>query len=159
MTSAPKYTKPEIERRWLVERSARGALGKPEASRRIEDRYIVGTRLRLRKVEHPDGVVTLKLGKKYGALRGGFEHVVTVYLDEQEYNVLAALAAKVVTKRRYAVAGGSIDEYIRPEFGPLIFEVEFASLAEATAYTAPSFVGPEITGNSKYSGFSVATEA
>jgi CYTH domain-containing protein len=159
MIGAPKYSQPEIERRWLVEHTDFGALARSKPFRHIEDRYIVGTRLRLRKIEHPDGVVTFKLGKKYGARCEGIEHVVSMYLDEQEYNVLAALATNVTRKRRYAVAGGSIDEYIYPNTGPLIFEVEFASVAEARAYTAPSFVGLEVTGNSTYSGFTIASEA
>ena len=49
----PKYARFELERRWLVDTTRRPSLdGYPMTV--IEDRYIDGTRLRLRRMSRPD---------------------------------------------------------------------------------------------------------
>src|SRR5579859_5022538 len=64
MTTEPNYAIAEVERRWLTERSELGPLD-GLAHREIEDRYITGTQLRLRKVTGAGGEPVLKLCKKY----------------------------------------------------------------------------------------------
>ena len=60
MSAPPPYTKPEIERRWLV--PAESLLGSsPERVRVIDDHYIHGTRLRLRKVTESGQCTVYKL--------------------------------------------------------------------------------------------------
>jgi hypothetical protein len=61
----PKYARLELERRWLVDTARRPALDGLGITV-IEDRYIDGTRLRLRRMSRPDlGEVKWKLTKKY----------------------------------------------------------------------------------------------
>ena len=59
----PKYARVEFERRWLVDASARPPLDGLSFTL-IEDRYIEGTRLRLRRMARGARTV-LKLTKKY----------------------------------------------------------------------------------------------
>jgi len=157
MPVRPKYSLPEFERRWLVPDPNRvpGPLVGP---RQVEDRYLVGTRLRLRRVTDAQGRVSAKLGKKYGAEAGAFESIVNIYLDMAEYARLAELPAYRSRKRRYSLEGGSLDVYVQPRADLCIFEIELASAAEIRRYRPPSFVGREITGDSRYSGFAIALE-
>lgn len=122
----------------------------------IEDRYILNTRLRLRKVTESGRSPIYKLGKKYESESSGTHQVVTTYLTENEYSVFARLPAKIARKRRCSLYGGSLDVYEHLEVELQVFEIEFASVEEAAAYVPPPFVGREITSETKYSGFALA---
>lgn len=146
-----KYSLPEIERRWLVEidlEMAKSLYGVPFT--RIEDIYFPETRLRLRKMTASDGAVQYKLCKKYGKQTPLSEPITNLYLSEGEYALLAALPGKRIQKRRYKIEGGSLDVFELPADAPAIFEKEFPSEAEASAYTPPVFVGKEVTADSAY---------
>ena len=155
MSDAPKYSAIEIERRWLADLAAVGDLSSA-AFREIEDLYISGSRLRVRKVSDPNGGVSFKFGKKYGKRSSASEAVTNVYLSEAEYRLLAALPGLVALKRRYNVAGGALDVYHQPRSGLAIFEVEFDDETAAESYRPPHFVTREITSDSEFSGFAVA---
>lgn len=96
-----KYAHVERERRWLLA----AVPDLPEHARRltIVDRYVRGTRLRLREVTEA-GTVTRKLGQKarLGPGAGEVAHT-TMYLDDAEWDVLTSLPAEVVTKVRTLV--------------------------------------------------------
>ena len=62
MASESKYARIEFERRFLLERLPADV--KVVAVRRIVDRYIEGTRLRLREIIDPDGAGVYKLAQK-----------------------------------------------------------------------------------------------
>ena len=94
MSTSPPYTKPEVERRWLVPADV-AFESMAERERRIEDRYIDGTRLRLCKVVEAGRTTVYKLGKKYESDTLGRHHVVTTYLSELEFEVFAALPARI----------------------------------------------------------------
>jgi CYTH domain-containing protein len=151
----PKYSLPEIERRWLVDRTLVPALDELPW-RQIDDKYIERGRLRLRTMRSSDGDVIYKFGKKYPSPAGKFEQIVNIYLTPAEFDVLSNLPGVSVTKRRYLIQGGALDVYADSPQSPLIFEREFASAAEAAAFTPPNFVTLEVTGNSQYSGFALA---
>jgi CYTH domain-containing protein len=147
----PKYARLEIERRWLVQRPVTALVG-GASWRDIEDRYLAGTRLRLRTVVSQDDSRQWKFCKKYGASPGEpFEPIANLYLSEAEHAVLAQLPATVIRKRRYRVAEGSLDVYTQPA-GVVIFEAEFESEAEARAFEPPFFVEREVTGEEAFSG-------
>lgn len=151
----PKYAKFEVERRWLVEPGAAKSL-KDGRAREIEDLYLPGTGLRLRKVSEPGVQSVFKLCKKYGKSSALCEGVTNLYLSEAEYLLLRSrLVGEPIKKVRYEVAGGALDDYgaSQPQ---AIFEVEFSSEAEAATYTPPAFVGAEVTGNPAYSGARLA---
>ncbi len=151
----PKYAGIEIERRWLVAPEAVSP-SMSERTRRIEDRYIQGTRLRLRAVHEEGKAPVYKLGKKYESRDPGSQAVVTAYLSEAEYEALSCLAARVSIKKRLSVGGGSLDVYEAPALGFHVFEVEFESLAQAHGFLPPGFVGREVTGDPEYTGFALA---
>lgn len=153
MSASPKYAIAEVERRWLVELSAVGPL-EALAFREIEDLYLLGTGLRLRKVLQPSGGAVFKFCKKYGKTSLLSQPTTNLYLSEAEYNLLAQLSGRRVRKRRYAIAGGALDLYDRGELA--VFEVEFQSEAEAERYIPPSFVREEVTNNASYSGAALA---
>jgi CYTH domain-containing protein len=151
----PKYTIEEIERRWLADASRLGDFQSCPC-RTIQDRYISGTRLRLRKIEPAAGDAIYKLCKKYGRTAGYVEPITNIYLSAAEYTALLSLDGRSVRKVRYAFAGGSLDIYANPNAGLAIFEIEFASTAAAISYVPPSFVREEITDNPHYSGAGLA---
>lgn len=151
----PKYSLEEIERRWLADPSLVGDFeGSPH--RIIQDRYLAGTGLRLRKIEPADGEAVYKLGKKYGKTGSCVEPITNIYLSSQEYSALCGLDGRSVRKIRYAFAGGSLDLYSNPNYGLIIFELEFSSVDAAGRYLPPAFVREEITGNPRYSGAALA---
>lgn len=154
----PKYARMEIERRWLVDASAVCEVT-DAPYRLIEDLYVTGSRLRLRKITDPSGNALFKFGKKYGKRSPLSEPVTTLYLSEVEYQQLARVAGFGASKRRYAIAGGSLDVYQRPRPGLMIFELEFDDEAAARRFRPPDFVTQEITGDAAFSGFALARGA
>lgn len=162
--TAPKYSRIEFERRWLVENRRAGTLAAAPASR-ILDRYLDGTRLRLRRLEAVDGTITLKLCKKYGDAPAGRESITNLYLSPAEYGLLARLPGWQVAKRRHRLAAfagiedcgsGSLDHYQGAGDALWLFEREFADAAAAEACRAPPFCEREITGEADYSGAALA---
>ena len=151
----PKYSLPEIERRWLVARDQVQSLGVAPA-RKIEDKYLSSGRLRLRAVSLSGAPTIIKLGKKYQRAKDEPEQVVTIYLTESEYVGLLALPGTSARKLRYAVAEGALDVYEFPECGSVIFEVEFGNEAHAAAYEPPNFDGEEVTHQAAFSGYALA---
>ncbi len=95
-----KYAVVERERRFRV-------AGLPEGvveSREIVDRYLTGTRLRLREVRGPDGTVVRKLGHKVRLTEGPAEVACTnLYLDDQEWAALTGLPGRLLRKTRHLV--------------------------------------------------------
>ena len=82
-----KYAKVERERRWLLD----GLPPFPDDARqvRIVDRYLHGTRLRLREVTETDGTVVRKLGHKVRLGDDAREVACTsLYLDDAEWAAL-----------------------------------------------------------------------
>lgn len=136
----PKYSLLEIERRWSVDSTLLPPLeGMPFLE--IEDRYLAGTRMRLRRVTGSQGPSVYKLCKKYGPTAPWVEPITNLYLTEREYEVLRDLHAKVVRKRRYRVEGGSLD--IFEDGRAPVFEIEFDSEGEARMYSPPGFAVTE----------------
>jgi CYTH domain-containing protein len=152
----PKYALLEIERRWLVPRgSVVSLLTGP--FRLIEDKYLAGGELRLRSIsEASGGAKVFKLGKKYAPVSPGQRPVVSVYLSEEEARAISSLAGRYGRKQRFSVPPGSLDLYLVPEHPFAVFEVEFTSKSASAAYVPPSFVGEEVTGDAKYSGFALS---
>src|SRR5580765_7529092 len=122
-----KYAKVERERRWLL--SALPAFPDDSRQVRIVDRYLVGTRLRLRDVTEADGTVVRKLGHKV-RLGGDAREVActSLYLDDGEWAALAVLPADVLGKTRVVVpyAGTTIalDVFEPPLAGLVLAEID-----------------------------------
>jgi len=117
-----RYARLEDERRFLLG-SLPDAVSEP---RLIEDRYVTGTRLRLRRVTDDRGEVR-KLGHKVRVDDEGASAVwhTSLYLDDAEYEVLSALEASTITKRRWSLRGGGCaDEFLGPLHGLVLLEGE-----------------------------------
>lgn len=154
MTEIPKYALLEIERRWLVDLEAVGSLeGVPYWE--IDDLYIEGTRMRLRRMA-ADSEVIYKLCKKYGKQSDLSQPITNLYLTESEYNALSGLPGIRVRKRRYRVAEGGLDTF--PDSSPrtVLYEAEFPDVDSAMIYVPPPFVTREITGDASYEALSLA---
>jgi CYTH domain-containing protein len=117
-----KYAVVERERRYLVGSLPEGVTGTKE----IVDRYVTGTRLRLREVQECDGATVRKLTQKVRVTDGpGEVACTTCYLHDEEWAVLAALPARTVRKTRHVVARDgwlvAVDEY---DDGALVAEID-----------------------------------
>jgi CYTH domain-containing protein len=99
-----KYARIERERRFLLD----GLPDLPGARvLRITDRYLDGTRLRLRRVEEDGRDAVLKLGQKIPT-EAGIAHT-TMYLDGDEQGVLLRLPAHELHKTRHLLDGWAVD--------------------------------------------------
>lgn len=145
----PKYARLELERRWLVDTARRPALD-GQWMTVIEDRYIDGTRLRLRRMARPDlGEVKWKLTKKYECADPAQRPIVTSYLTEGEYKGLLALPGRDLVKRRYHLpfAGRywSLDVFEGPLLGLEAVECEAEDPAALAALAPPDWALREVT--------------
>lgn len=127
----------------------------------IEDRYITGTRLRLRRMTPAGGgIAALKLTKKYEADDPIARPIVTAYLDEAEFAVFACLPASGIVKRRYTLAVGgnafSLDRFEGALVPLEIAEIEWPDDAGLRALQAPSWAVREITNDPRYQGSALA---
>jgi len=146
----PKYARLELERRWLVDGDARPPL-KGGYGTLIEDRYILGSRIRLRRMSRPDlRQTTWKLTKKYEAIDPAARPIVTTYLTEAEFDLLRTLPAHDLVKRRYHLSmedsGWSIDLFEGPLQGLETIECEAGDRATLDALRPPHWALHEITG-------------
>jgi CYTH domain-containing protein len=156
----PKYAHIERERRFLVDPGRRPELaGLPFVL--IEDRYIQGTRLRLRRMlDSADGRCVLKLTKKYEAEDPLVRPIVTVYLNEQEYRAISALPARLLAKRRYPICVASVefglDVFLEPLVGLELAEIECADDAELRAIARPEWVLSDVSYDPQFQGGNLA---
>ena len=154
----PKYAIVERERRFLVDPALMPALD-PAAARLIEDRYLPGTNLRLRKVTAPGVVPVFKLGKKYPGAGLSSRPMTNIYLDAAEHAMLAALSAAPLTKRRYDVGGGFvIDVFDGALSGLVLAEVSADDEAALAAVAVPAWCMAEVTDDPAYAGGTLAIE-
>ena len=151
-----RFAMPEWERRFLLHRFPANV--SVVRVRQILDRYIVGTRLRLRRISDPDGTAVFKLTQKLSeGATGAFQGLLTtIYLAKAEYDLLAALPARVLEKTRHSVPPLGIDVFNKELTGLFLAEAEFRSAEAATAFEPPSFVAQEVTSDSRFTGASLA---
>lgn len=127
----------------------------------LEDRYLDGTRLRLRRETDPQGAVRVwKIARKYGATALGVEPMTNLYLTPEEHALLASLPGATLVKRRHPVWEGPVryvvDVFEEPLGGHMIAEVELVHPDALWALQPPSWCGDEITGDAAFSGAALA---
>lgn len=152
-----KYAKIERERRFLLDKFPTNA--NVVRIRRITDRYIDGTALRLREQSEDRGSATsFKLTQKIPARAGGAQQgfITTMYLAHDEFSVLAQLSSKQLSKTRYSVPPFGIDVFEGPLEGLLLAEAEFASATEADGLTLPPFILHEVSSEKRFTGGELA---
>jgi CYTH domain-containing protein len=145
---AGKYARYELERRWLLERLPDGA----DAGSLIVDRYIEGTRLRLRHAEPPHEQFKLTQKEAPAPPDYALTVITTIYLTAEEYAVLAALPARVLRKRRHHFGRYSIDVFEGELAGLILAETEFAAEEEMRAHPLPEFAVRDVSDDVRYTG-------
>ncbi|MFE0462271.1 hypothetical protein ACFW1A_23765 [Kitasatospora sp. NPDC058965] len=155
MTRPGKYALVERERRFLL-------AGPPDpaaatAVRVITDRYVTGTRLRLRRVELDGGGCELKFTQKVPASgAGAIQGLITnTYLSQAEYDVLAVLPAEVLTKTRFSLPPLGVDVFDGRLAGLVLAEAEFGTDEEAASFAPPADAVAEVTDDSRFTGGSL----
>ena len=153
MTHSLKYAVVERERRFLVAGVPEGVLGTKE----ISDRYVIGTRLRLREVRELDGTLVRKLGHKVRISEGPADVACTnFYPSDQEWALLEALTARTLRKKRHVVQRDgwtvSVDQH---EDGTLVAEIDDR---DQPSTLVPSWleVLEDVSDDEKWTGASLA---
>lgn len=158
-----KYACLEIERRYLLKELPAGLI-EQGYSWDIVDRYILNTRLRLRRMTSPsNGTIILKLGQKYReAGQDPTQTTMTnIYLDEAEYGCLSQLEANELVKKhyRYAYAGRTYttEVFEGPLQGLILAEIETETAQELAALPFPTFAFKDVTDEPFFTGGFLAT--
>ena len=148
-----KYARVERERRFLL--ASPPPASAVTASRRITDRYLPGTRLRLRRVEYPNSeACEFKFTQKVPADRPGYVQglITNTYLSATEYDLLASLPAEVLSKTRFSVPPLSIDVFDPPLHGLVLADVEFTTDEAARSFLLPPAAIAEVTDDARFTG-------
>jgi CYTH domain-containing protein len=147
-----KYARAEIERRFLL-------AGVPDGQEvltvhEIADRYLDGTRLRLRRMVEVGGPTALKLTQKLPEPDGHGRQgaLTTLYLSEDEYAALAVLPAATLSKSRLSIARYGVDVFHGHLEGLHLAETEFESVQDAAAFRPAAFCRAEVTADGRFSG-------
>lgn len=152
-----KYTRVEYERRFLVSpRTEWRTLVEPY-SKTFEDKYLRGTRLRLRVLTDSDtGRRVLKLNKKHESISPYFRMVSRILLSPGEYELLDTLDGDRLKKTRYyhRYLGRifSIDLFEGELYGLVICETEAGDQPDLMLAKPPSYTKLEVTADPFFDG-------
>ena len=150
-----KYARVEWERRFLLEHFP------PDATvtqvRRIIDRYVEGTSLRLRRQFDAEGNTVLKLSQKLRSEASGARQglITTMYLKEDEFALLSTLPARILTKTRHSIPPFGVDVFEGELQGLIMAEAEFNSAAEASELKLQPFIACEVSDDVRFAGGSL----
>jgi CYTH domain-containing protein len=147
-----KYARVELERRFLLAGVPEGA--EVLAVHEIDDRYLDGTRLRLRRMARVGGPTQLKLTQKVPDADGHGRQgeLTTLYLSEAEHAALAQMPAAALSKSRLSIAPYGVDVFHGALAGLVLAEVEFASVEAAAALVPDAFCRAEVTADRRFTG-------
>jgi CYTH domain-containing protein len=158
MNNLNKYAHIERERRFLL-LAPPPDLDLEGTYSRIIDRYIPDTRMRLRRMETPNGrVLAYKMTQKFVQENQPAHQcmITNIYLEVHEYEKMACLGGIELIKRRYHYHDDdirySIDVFSGPLRGLVLAEVESLSDAELLGLRPPSFALCEVTNNQFFTG-------
>ena len=161
MTKGLKYARVENERRFLLARLPEEVA--PAGFEQLDDLYLDGTRLRLRRVCSPAGEpIEHKLTQKLLHPSGDPARriLTTLYLDTGEYALFARLPGRRLSKRRHRhVHGGhtfAMDVFSEPLAGLVLAELEGSNEAELAAQPLPPFAHCEVTAEPLFTGGALA---
>jgi CYTH domain-containing protein len=151
-----KYARVEIERRFLLAGVPREA--DVLAMNEIDDRYLDGTRVRLRRMAQVGGATQLKLTQKVPDPCGGARQgtLTTLYLSEAEHAAFARLPAAALRKSRLSIAPYGVDVFHGELEGLYLAEAEFSSLEDAAALVPAAFCRAEVTADRRFTGGELA---
>ena len=147
-----KYAQRERERRFLIAGLPPGEIVRTQV---LTDRYIDGTRIRLRRPDETSASgssTTYKLTQKVPAADGSPGLITTFYVNEAEYARLSELPARVLSKTRYSIPPFGVDVFGGELAGLFIAEVEFDSEEELRSFATPTFAIAEVTHDPRFTG-------
>jgi CYTH domain-containing protein len=155
-----KYTRVEYERRFLVEPHSDWRSSVELYSKTFEDKYIRGSRLRLRILTDSDtGRRVIKLSKKFESSSAYFQTIGRIILSPAEYELLCGLEGDSLKKTRYyhIYLGRvfSIDVFEDELEGLVLCETEADGLEELMSATPPPYAKHEVTENPFFTGASL----
>jgi CYTH domain-containing protein len=163
MNAAPlsmKYARVEREQRFLL--AAVPAQLNAVPAKIIYDRYVSGTRLRLRVVDDSGRDPILKLGQKImmaGDLPMAVAHT-TMYLDRDDYEALSAMPAQELYKTRREVQLNEItvavDEFQGDLEGLVLAEVDLGEHGVPISELPIPYLA-EVTGDERFTGGKLAS--
>jgi CYTH domain-containing protein len=153
-----KYARRELELRFLLAEIPPGHI---ERAAEILDRYLEGTRLRLRKTiertaEH-GAQVFYKLTQKVPAPDGSPGLITTVYLSEDEYERLATIPALVLEKTRFSIPPFVVDVFGGQRAGLFLAEAELTTNLEVRHFAAPQWAIADVTNDVRFTGGRIVT--
>jgi len=158
MADLPKYAHWVAERRFLVDSRNMPQLKAADA-RLIEDLYIDGGRLRLRKITLPGGAEPeFKLAKKYAADNPMIGPMTNLYLNAEEYAALSVLPGARLSKRRHKVGAFVVDVFEGGLKGLVLAECEATNRMAAMAFDVPAWCVREVTTELEYTGWRLAQQ-
>ncbi|UIJ35507.1 hypothetical protein [Allobranchiibius sp. GilTou73] len=148
-----KYAVVERERRFLVNSIPEGVV----ESIQITDRYVEGSRLRLREMVWPDGRRVRKLGHKVRLTDGPAAVACTsMYLDDAEWALLRQLPARTLQKVRHRVSREdwqiAVDQL---EDGTLLAEIDDG---DTPSSTLPAWldIATDVSADERWTGAALA---
>ena len=151
-----KYARVERERRFLL---AAAPAGTPTRRFLIEDHYLRGTRLRLRRMTDlnaPGARVFYKLTQKIPTAAGTPGLITNLYLSAAEYAALVGVPGDVIRKVRSSFPPLGVDVFEGSLSGLVLAEAEFETAAEEARFRPPAGVIAEVTADSRFTGGSLA---
>ena len=158
---AAKYSRIEYARRFVVAPESDWKRFAEPYSKRHEDKYLSGTRLRIRiQTDLDSGRQLTKLTKKYESDSPYFRQINTILLSPKELLIFDALNGNRVGKVRYyhhyKKRIFSIDVFENELQGLLVCETEQPTLEDLMSAEPPPYVRIEVTENSFFTGANLA---
>jgi CYTH domain-containing protein len=156
--TAGKYARIEIERRFLLATVPDGEVLRTVD---IDDRYLDGTRLRLRRQAQRGGPVAFKLTQKLPRPGADGEQgsITTMYIAAGEHERLAALPAAPLRKARLSIAPYGVDVFAGRLEGLVLAEAEFDAANAARAFRPAAFCVAEVSADPRFTGGALARAA
>lgn len=156
-TGETKYTRVEYERRFLVLPHTNWRAAVEPYSKRFQDKYLRGTRLRLRLLTDSDtGRQVIKLNKKSDSTSPYSQMVSRILLSAGEYKLFDGLEGDQLSKTRYYhnYLGRvfSIDVFEGELEGLVLCETEADSLEELMKAEPPEYAAQEVTEDTFFTG-------
>ena len=152
-----KYTRVEYERRFLVRPQTDWRNGAEAYSKLFEDKYIQGTRLRLRVLTDTDtGRRIIKLNKKAESPSPYFQTISRILLSPDEYQLFDGLAGDRLKKERYYHRHQgrvfSVDVFEGELEGLILCETETDGMEDLMSVQFPAFATHEVTEDPFFTG-------
>ena len=152
-----KYTRVEYERRFLVPPQTDWRNNIEPYSKTLEDKYLHGTRLRLRRLKDSDSDrQIIKLTKKFESASPFYQTISRILLSPDEYSLFSSLEGDRLKKVRYyhQYLGRiySIDVFEGELNGLVLCETEAENLEKLMAAEPPAYAKYEVTTDPFFNG-------